>query len=41
MRTELDKLGNDRLTKANWAWMVVGAVGWVFVVVGLVMPDQG
>jgi hypothetical protein len=33
--------GNDRLTKANWAWMIVGAVGWVLAVVGLAMPDRG
>jgi hypothetical protein len=26
---------NDRLTKANWAWMIVGAVLWVLVIVGL------
>jgi hypothetical protein len=30
--------GNDRLTKANWAWIIVGAVGWLLVIVGLVMP---
>ncbi|MGZ7030046.1 MAG: hypothetical protein ACXVG9_12030 [Terriglobales bacterium] len=24
--------GNDRLTKANWAWMIAGAAGWVFSV---------
>jgi hypothetical protein len=29
--------GNDRLTKANWAWMMAGAVGWVFVIVGFVI----
>jgi hypothetical protein len=30
--------GNDRLTKANWAWIIVGAVGWLLVIVGLVIP---
>lgn len=32
--------GNDRLTRANWAWIVVGAVGWAAVIVGLAMPDR-
>jgi hypothetical protein len=27
---------NDRLTKANWAWMIAGAAGWVLAVAGLV-----
>jgi hypothetical protein len=26
---------NDRLTKANWGWMFVGAISWVFVIFGL------
>jgi hypothetical protein len=30
-----DGKGNDRLTRANWAWMIVGAVLWVLVIVGL------
>jgi hypothetical protein len=29
--------GNDSLTKANWAWMIVGAVGWGFVIAGFVI----
>jgi hypothetical protein len=28
--------GNDRLTKANRAWMIAGAVGWVFVLMELI-----
>ena len=27
--------GNDRLTKANWAWMILGALLWVLVIIGL------
>ena len=30
-----DGAGNDRLTKANWAWMIVGALLWVLVIAGL------
>jgi hypothetical protein len=26
---------NDRLTKANWTWMILGALMWVLVLVGL------
>jgi hypothetical protein len=28
--------GNDRLSKANWAWVLAGGVAWVLLVVGLV-----
>jgi hypothetical protein len=31
---------NARLTKANWAWVIVGAVGWVLVIVGLAIPGE-
>jgi hypothetical protein len=28
--------GNDRLTKANWAWVILGLLGWVIVVMGVI-----
>ncbi len=28
--------GNDRLTWANWAWMVVGVLGWGIAIMGAV-----
>jgi hypothetical protein len=30
--------GNDRLSKANWAWLIAGGVLWVLLVIGLVVP---
>jgi hypothetical protein len=30
--------GNDRLSKANWVWAIAGALLWVLVIVGLIMP---
>jgi hypothetical protein len=30
--------GNDRLSKANWAWVLAGGVLWVLVIAGVVMP---
>jgi hypothetical protein len=29
-------MGNDRLSKANWAWVIAGGVLWVLMLVGLV-----
>ena len=37
---DADGAGNDRLTRANWAWIVVGAAGWVLVIAGLLMPGE-
>ena len=31
-----DGMGNDRLSKANWAWMIAGGVWWVLALAGLV-----
>jgi hypothetical protein len=33
-----DGTGNDRLSKANWAWVIAGGVLWVVMLVGLVWP---
>lgn len=28
-------MSNDRLSKANWAWVVAGVAGWVLLIAGL------
>jgi hypothetical protein len=28
-------MGNDRLSKANWVWVIGGGVLWVVMLVGL------
>lgn len=30
---------NARITGANWFWLVLGAVGWLLILIGLFMPD--
>jgi hypothetical protein len=30
--------GNDRLSKANWAWVIAGAVLWALLAVGVAVP---
>jgi hypothetical protein len=30
--------GNDRLTKANWAWVIAGGLLWVLMIAGVVLP---
>jgi hypothetical protein len=37
---DVDGAGNDRLTRANWAWIVVGVAGWVLAIAGLAMPGE-
>jgi hypothetical protein len=32
--------GNDRLTKANWAWVLAGGLLWVLVFAGVVLPGD-
>jgi len=35
-----DGAGNANFTWANYVWIVIGAVFWVLVAIGLFMPDQ-
>jgi hypothetical protein len=32
--------GNDRLSKANWAWVMAGGVLWLLLVVDALMPGR-
>jgi hypothetical protein len=32
--------GNDRLSKANWAWVIAGGVLWVLLITGVVLPGD-
>ena len=33
--------GNVRLTVANDAWIVIGAILWSIAILGLALPDPG
>lgn len=34
-----DGESNSRFTKANYAWIVLGTITWILVIIGLMLPD--
>jgi hypothetical protein len=30
---------NSKFTKANYAWIAVGALSWLLILIGTVLPD--